>query len=61
MPRIRIAAAGASLLLFLGLTAGGAAAQTATDQAPGKPLQLLRWLHAASQTKDRRTPGRASK
>ena len=51
MPSIRIAAAGAALLLFSGLTAGGVAAQTATDQAPGKPLQLLHWLHATSPAK----------
>ena len=46
MPRIRIAAAGAALLLLSGLTAGGATAQTVTDQAPGEPLQLLHWLRA---------------
>jgi hypothetical protein len=42
MPSIRIVAAGAALLLLSSLTAGGATAQTATNQAPGKPLQLLR-------------------
>jgi hypothetical protein len=50
MLRIRIAAAGAALLLLSGLTAGGAAAQTATNQAPGGPLQLLHWLRSGSQT-----------
>ncbi len=49
MPRIRIAAAGAALLLLSSLTAGGATAQTVTDQAPGGPLQLLHWLRAGSQ------------
>ena len=49
MPSIRIAAAGAALLLFSGLTASSVAAQTAADQAPGKPLQLLYWLHATSR------------
>ena len=55
MPSIRIAAAGAALLLLSGLTAGGAAAQTATDQTPGKPLQLLHWLHATSQPNNSKT------
>jgi hypothetical protein len=50
MPRIRIAAAGAAMLLLSGLTASGATAQTATDQAPGGPLQLLHWLRVGSQT-----------
>ena len=49
MPSIRIAAS-AALLVLSCFTAGGAAAQTTTDQAPGGPLQLLHWLHAGSQT-----------
>ena len=40
MPSIRIAAAGAALLVLSRLTAGGAAAQTITDQAPGGPLAI---------------------
>jgi hypothetical protein len=50
MSSIRIAAAGAAMLLLSGLTASGATAQTATDQAPGGPLQLLHWLRVGSQT-----------
>ena len=59
MSNIRIAAAGAALLLLSGLTAGGAAAQTATDQATGQPLQLLRWLHLTSQANKPTTRPRA--
>jgi hypothetical protein len=59
MPRIRIAAAGAALLLLSGLNASGAAAQTATDQATGQPLQLLRWLHLTSQPNKPTTRPRA--
>ncbi len=59
MPRIRIAAAGAALLLLSGLTASGAAAQTATDQTAGQPLQLLRWLHLTSQASKPATGPRA--
>jgi hypothetical protein len=50
MSSIRIAAAGAAMLLLSGLMASGATAQTATDQAPGGPLQLLHWLRVGSQT-----------
>jgi hypothetical protein len=59
MSSIRIAAAGAALLLLSGLSAGGAAAQTATDQATGQPLQLLRWLHLTSQANKPTTRPRA--
>jgi hypothetical protein len=45
MLSIRIVTAGAVLLLLSGMTAGGAAAQTATNETPGKPLQLLQLLH----------------
>jgi len=47
MLRIRIATSSAMLLLLSGLTAGSAAAQTATDQTPGSPLQLLLMLKKA--------------
>lgn len=43
-----IVTTGAILLLLSGMTAGGAVAQTATDETPGKPLQLLQLLHLAS-------------
>jgi hypothetical protein len=46
MPRIHIVAI---LLSLSGITATQASAQTATAQAPGQPLQLLRLLHFASQ------------
>jgi hypothetical protein len=59
MSSIRIAAAGAALLLLSGLNASGAAAQTATDQATGQPLQLLRWLHLTSQANKPATRPRA--
>jgi len=59
MSSIRIAAAGAALLLLSGLNASGAAAQTATDQATGQPLQLLRWLHLTSQANKPTTRPRA--
>lgn len=45
MPSIRIAAAGAcvSIVLFVSsIVAGSTMAQTATGEAPGKPLQLLK-------------------
>jgi len=42
MPNIRFIAAGAVVLLVSGLAAGSAAAQTATGDTPGKPLQLLK-------------------
>jgi hypothetical protein len=41
MVRTRIAAAGASFVMFLAVTLGGAAAQTAADGPSGKPLPLL--------------------
>jgi hypothetical protein len=42
MPSVRIMAAAAAVLLFSGMATGGAAAQSATNQTPGKPLQLLK-------------------
>jgi len=47
MLRNRIAASGAIMLLLTGLTAGRAVAQTATNQTPGSPLQLLQMLKRA--------------
>ncbi len=52
MSSIRVFAAGAALMLFSGLTAGGALAQAPTDQTPGKPLQLLQWLHTTAQSSE---------
>ncbi len=53
MPGIRIAAAGAFVLLFASMTVIGAAAQTAADStsAPGKPLQLLKIFQQSSSSK----------
>jgi len=53
MPAIRIAAAGAAILLFLGMTVIGAAAQgaAASTSGPGKPLQLLKIFQQSSSTK----------
>jgi hypothetical protein len=59
MSRIRIAAAGAALLLLSGLTAGGAAAQTATNEPPGQPLQLLRLLHFGAPSHEAKVKPRA--
>jgi hypothetical protein len=53
MLRIRIAAAGAFVLILLftgALVAGGAVAQTATGATPGKPLQLLNIVERSQQT-----------
>ena len=50
MSSIRLIAAGGALMLLSGLTGGGALAQTATDQAPGKPLQLLQWSHTTARS-----------
>jgi hypothetical protein len=47
MLRNRIVASSAIFMLFSGLTAGGAAAQTAANQTPGSPLQLLQMLKRA--------------
>lgn len=51
MLRIRIAAAGAAVLLFAGAAITGAPAQTATSQPTGKPLQLLKIVEQPSKTK----------
>jgi len=59
MLSIRVVAAGAALMLLSGLTAGGALAQTATDQTPGKPLQLLQWLHTTAQSSEPKARPRA--
>jgi hypothetical protein len=59
MSSIRVVAAGAALMLLSGLTGGGALAQTATDQTPGKPLQLLQWSHATAQSSEPRVRPRA--
>ena len=54
MPSIRIAAAGAARCLLSGLTAGGAAAQTADRSDARKPLQLLH-CYATSQPNNSKT------
>jgi hypothetical protein len=51
MLSFRIAVAGALMVLFAGMTAGGAAAQTAASDAPGKPLQLLQIAAQPSKLK----------
>ena len=51
MPNIRFIAAGAVVLLVSGLAAGSAAAQTATDGTPGKPLQLLKIVEQSNRPK----------
>ncbi len=52
MLSIRIVAAGAvSLVLSLIMAVGGAAAQTATNTAPGKPIPLLQILTQPDKTK----------
>ena len=61
MLSIRMVAAGAALMLLSGLTAGGALAQTATDQAPGKPLQLLQWSHTTAQSSEPKARPRAKR
>ncbi len=59
MLSIRLVAAGGALMLLSGLTGGGALAQTATDQTPGKPLQLLQWSHTTAQSGEPRARPRA--
>jgi len=53
MPGFRIAAVGAAILLFSGVTIVSAAAQSATGSAnaPGKPLQLLKIFAQPSKAK----------
>ncbi|MGA3308568.1 MAG: hypothetical protein ABSD08_08135 [Xanthobacteraceae bacterium] len=51
MPSIRMVAPGAFFLAFLVMTVGGAMAQTATNTAPGKPIQLLQVLTQPDKTK----------
>jgi hypothetical protein len=51
MPRIRIATAGASILFFLAVTLGSAAAQSATTGSVGKPLPLLQFIRHKSERK----------
>jgi hypothetical protein len=61
MPRLRIAVAGAFLVIAL---AGSAAAQTATEAAPGKPMPLLQILEKPLKAKSdphRRTAKTARK
>jgi hypothetical protein len=53
MPNTRFSPAGAAALLVLGLAAGSAAAQTATGDTPGKPLQLLKIVEQPSRPKIR--------
>ncbi len=59
MLSIRVVAAGAALMLLSGLMAGGAVAQTATDQTPGKPLQLLQWSQTTAQSSEPKARPRA--
>jgi hypothetical protein len=59
MPRLRIGSSAACCLLFLAATATGASAQTATADAPGKPLPLLQIVH--QQSKSKIHPGIAAK
>lgn len=61
MPGIRIAAAGASFLLFLTVALGSALAQSATAGAAGQPLPLLQFVHAKSKAKLRLHPKMAAK
>ncbi|MGB7099621.1 MAG: hypothetical protein WBD95_12775 [Xanthobacteraceae bacterium] len=61
MSSIRLVAAGGALMLLSGLTGGGALAQTATDQAPGKPLQLLQWSHTTAQSSEPKARPRAKR
>ncbi len=53
MLNTRFSAAGAAALLVLGLAAGSAAAQTATDETPGKPLQLLKIVEQPNRLKSK--------
>lgn len=61
MPHIRIVAAGAFVLLFLAVMLDGAAAQSATTGAAGKPLPLLQFVHHKSPAKLRPHPKLAAK
>jgi hypothetical protein len=51
MPRIRIATAGAFILLSLAVTLGSAAAQSVTTGSVGKPLPLLQFTRHKSKTR----------
>jgi hypothetical protein len=51
---IRIVTASAVVLLVSGMTAGGAAAQTATNETPGTPLQLLKIGEQPNKTNTKR-------
>lgn len=51
MPHIRIATAGASLLFFLAVTLGSAAAQSETTGPVGKPLPLLQFTRHTGETR----------
>lgn len=51
MARARIAAAGLGFLLLSAATMAGAAAQSASDAAAGKPLPLLQFVRHKSKTK----------
>lgn len=53
MPRIRIVTAGVIFAAAAVMAAGDAAAQTATDAAPGTPIPLLQVLAQPSQVKTR--------
>jgi hypothetical protein len=56
MLTIRLIKTGAAFLLVSGMAAGSAAAQTAAEQAPGKPIQLLRIVEQSTKTKTRVHP-----
>ena len=53
LPRIRIVAAGASVLLVLTVTLGTASAQSPTEGSAGKPLPLMQFIHPKSKAKPR--------
>lgn len=53
LPRIRIVASGASVLLCLTVVLGTASAQSATAGSAGKPLPLLQFVHPRSKAKPR--------
>ena len=61
MPRLRIGTTVASCLVIFAAAVAGAAAQTATTGAPGKPLPLLQLVHPKSKAKLRAHPRIAAK
>lgn len=54
MLSFRVVAAGVVLLLVSGMAAGRLAAQTATNESPGKPLQLLQIVSHPNKAKIKR-------